>query len=114
MHKLTTALLGIALSLPAIAAAQNSPQQQDKKNTQQEQNQAAMTDEMGGNTMPRHTMLGTVSNNGKNFTSDNKVYLVNNPKELKNYDNQSVSVEFLFNTDNNAIHILSASPAPNQ
>lgn len=114
MKKLTTALLGIALSIPTIALAQNSQQQQDEKNTQQQQNQAAMTDQMGGNTMPKHTMSGMVSNKGTNLTSDNKVYTVSNPKALKGYDNQSVSVEFRFNTDSNTIRVLSVSPAPSQ
>lgn len=115
MDRVTTALLAIALSIPAIAFAQNNGQQQDdSKKTQEQQNQAAMTDQMGGNTMPKHTMSGMVSNNGKTLTSGDKSYIVKNSKALKGYDNQSVSVVFLFNTDSNTIRILSVSPAPSQ
>jgi len=111
MKKLVIALLAAVLFIPAIAFAQNSQQSQDEKNAQQERNQAAQVDEMGGTTLPKHNMTGMVSDNGKTFTSDNKSYVVNNPKSLKNYNGQSVAVVFLFNTDDNTIRILSASPA---
>ncbi len=110
MTKVMTALLAVSLSFPAIALAQNNSGQQDDKTTQAEQNQAAAANVMGTDAQPRQHMAGTVSNNGKNLTSNNKVYTVNNPKALKNYDNKSVAVEFLFNTDNNTIHIISVSP----
>jgi hypothetical protein len=110
MKKLMVAVFVMALFVPAIALARSSGQQDDK-NTQAQQNQAAQTDQMGGNTMPKHNMSGMVSNDGKTFTSDNKSYIVKNPKALKGYDNQSVAVEFRFNTDSNTIRILSVSPA---
>ncbi len=111
MTKVMTALLAVSLSFPAIALAQNNSGQQDDKATQEKQNQAAMANEMGTDTQPRQHMSGMVSDGGKNLTSDNKVYTVNNPKALKNYDNQSVAVVFQFNTDNNTIHIISVSPS---
>ena len=110
MTKVMTAFLAIALSLPAIAFAQNSGQQDDKT-TRAKENQAAMANEMGTDTQPKQHMSGMVSNGGKNLTSENKVYTVNYPKVLKNYDNQSVAVMFQFNTDNNTIHIISVSPS---
>ncbi len=110
MTKVMTALLAIFLSLPAIAFAQNSGQQDDKS-TQNKQNQAAMANEMGTNAQPRQHMSGMVSNGGQNFASDNKIYTVNNPKALKSYDNQSVAVVFQFNTDTNTIHVISVSPS---
>jgi hypothetical protein len=112
MKKVITACLATALFVPAIAIAQNSSQQPNDKNLdQQQQNQSAMSNQMGVTTRPKQTMSGSVTNDGKTFTSDNKSYIVNNPKALKNYDNQSVSVVFQFNSDNNSIHILSVSPA---
>ena len=105
MNKLTTALLAIILSVPALAFAQDSGQT-DKKL----QNDAAMTSTTGEPSPARHNMTGTVSNAGQNFTSDNTTYTVNNPKSLKNYDGQSVKVSFQFNPDTNTIHIIKASP----
>lgn len=78
---------------------------------QQQQNQAAETSEMGGNLQAKHTMSGMVGSNGSTLTSNDKVYTVKNPKALKAYDNQSVTVTYHFNTDQNSIHILSVSPA---
>jgi hypothetical protein len=113
MNKVTIAFLSIALFIPAVAFAQNGGQQDDKK-MQEQQNQAAMASVTGENDQERHTMSGMVSNNGKMFTSGNTIYTVSNPKSLKAYDNQSVTVKFQFNTDSNTIHIVSASPAPGQ
>jgi uncharacterized lipoprotein NlpE involved in copper resistance len=108
MKKMTMALLAIALSVPAMAFAQNSTQ--EDKNTQQQQNQAAEQSQMGSSTLPAKTMSGTVSQDGKSFTSGDKTYMVNNPKSLKAYDNQMVSVKFQYNTDSNTIHILKILP----
>jgi hypothetical protein len=109
-HKVMTAVLAVALSIPAIAFAQNSGQQDDK-NLQEEQNQAAMANMTGGDDQIKHTMSGMVSNNGTTFTSGDTSYVVNNPKSLQAYDNQSVGVSFQFNSDNNTIHIISVSPS---
>ncbi len=108
MSKVITAFLAIVLSVPAIAFAQNSGQQDDKK-MQEQQNQAAMASVTGENDQERHNMSGMVSNDGKMFTSGSTTYTVSNPKALKAYDNQSVSVKFQFNTDSNTIHIVSVS-----
>ncbi len=111
MKKVMLAVLAMALFVPAMAFAQSSQTtDQADRHAQQEANQAAETSEMGMNTMPQHHMTGMVSNDGKQLTSDNTVYRVNNPGALKQYSNQNVTVKFVFNTDNNSIHILSASP----
>jgi hypothetical protein len=109
MKTVMTVLLGVALSMPAIAFAQNTRQQNDK-HQQQEANQAAQENVMGGSAQPQHTMSGMVSNDGRTLTSENTSYVVNNPNALKGRDNQSVTVKFLFDTDNNTIHIVSVSP----
>ncbi len=115
MRKLMTALLAMALAIPMLAFAQSGQMQneqtQDQKNTQAEQNQAASIDQTGQTTMPEHSMTGMVSNGGQSFTSDNKTWVVENPKKLKNYDNQNVSIEFKFDTERNTIHIQSVTPA---
>jgi hypothetical protein len=50
-------------------------------------------------------MTGMVSDAGKTFTNNNTVWTVSNPKALKSYDNQNVTVRFQFNSDNNTIKI---------
>jgi hypothetical protein len=108
MKKLIPALLALALSIPVLAFAQASTQ--EDKNTQAQQNQAAQVDSMGGTTLPSHTMTGTVSNAGSNFTSGDKTYMVSNPKSLKNYSDQSVTVVFKYDADNNKIRIVKVNP----
>lgn len=124
MRKLMTALFAMVLALPVLAFAQSSQSQdqqapadqqmQDQKNTQAQQNQASAIDQTGQTTMPRHSMTGMVSDGGKGFTSDNKTYVVENPKKLAKYDNQNVSIELKFDTEKNTIHVLSVTPAPSQ
>ena len=119
MQKMLTALLAMVLAVPMLMFAQSdqqtqNEQQNNNKQMQQQQNQAAGIDQNGTSTLPKHTMTGMVGNNGKSFTSGSTTYKVNNPKALKNYDNQNVSVRFQFNTDNNTIHVISASPAQSQ
>lgn len=109
MKKVMLASIAVALFIPAMAFAQSNTQQSSKAQ-QAEQNQAAMNDETGSATQTQHTMTGMVSNNGKTLTVGNTSYIVNNPHSLKNYENQSVSVKFLFNTDSNSIHILKVNP----
>lgn len=119
MRKLMTALFAMVLAAPMLAFAQSSQSQdqpanqqmQDQKNTQAQENQAASIDETGQTTMPRHNMTGMVSNGGQSFTSDNKTYVVENPKKLKSYDSQNVSIELKFDTERNTIHVLSVTPA---
>jgi hypothetical protein len=110
MNKVTTVLLAIVLSIPAIAIAQSNSQQDDSQRAQEEANQAAQTSMTGTNTQPRHSMSGMVSNEGKTLTSGNTAYLVDNPKSLSKYDNQPVSVEYVFNTDDNTVHIITVTP----
>jgi hypothetical protein len=110
MNKLMTAFLAIALFIPAMAFAQSGAQQDDKA-TQAQQNQAAQADQMGSTTQPKQTLTGMVSDGGSTLTStDNKIYKVSNPHALKGYDNQSVSVRFIFNTGNNSIRVLKVNP----
>ena len=114
MNKIMTAFLALARSIPAIAFAQDAAQQDNQKLQQQEMNQSAQNDVTGGNTMPHHTMSGTVSNNGKNFTNGDKTYLVENPGKLKGYDNQTVSIKFQFDTEKNEIHVDSVTAGQSQ
>lgn len=109
MNKFLIALLALALFVPAMAFAQSNDHQNDQKEMQQEQNQAAGSNMAGANMQPQHMMTGTVSDHGKKLTSGNVTYPVSNPGTLKNYDNQSVKVKFLFD-QNNTIHILKAMP----
>ncbi len=113
MTKVTTALLAIALSVPAVAFAQSSsPQDNSQQQVQQEQaNQAAANHTNGMNTSPHQMLTGTVSNGGKTFTSSDTAYQVSNPDSLKNYDGQTVSVKFQFNSENNTIRINKVQPA---
>jgi hypothetical protein len=114
-----TALFALVLAAPMMAFAQSSQSQdqpanqqmQDQKNTQAQQNQASAIDTTGQTTMPRHSMTGMVSEGGKGFTSDNKTYVVENPKKLAKYDNQNVSIELKFDTEKNTIRVLSVTPA---
>ncbi len=112
MSKVTTALLAIALSVPAFALAQSSSDQQDGTKAQQTQaSQAAMNSVDGMNTAPHRTMTGMVSDNGSRFTSDNVSYQVSNPDKLKKYDNQNVTVKVHFNTSKNTIGVDKVTPA---
>ena len=112
MTKWTTALLAIALCLPALAFAQDSSQQQSKDQVQQQQaNQAAMNTTQGMNTSPHHEMTGMVNEDGTRFTSDNVSYQVANPDKLKNYANQNVTVKFQSETENNKIKVTKVHPS---
>lgn len=116
MKKIVIAFLALALFIPVAVFAQSDAQpQQTDKAMQQQQNQAAEADQTGATTTPQHKMSGMVSNSGKTLTSGDTSYIVNNPKALKKYDNQSVAVVFQFNpNNNNTIHIISATPAQSQ
>jgi hypothetical protein len=114
MNKIMMALLALALSAPAIAFAQDSGQQDNQKLKQQEMNQSASDQVVGGDTAPHHRMSGTVSNGGQNFTSGDTTYLVENPGKLKGYDNQSVSIKFQFDPEKNKIHVDSVTAGQSQ
>ena len=110
MTKLITVLLAFALSSAAMAFAQDNSKQQNNpdNNSQMEQqsaNQAAENSVNGMNTSPHHTMTGMVGDDGKTFTSNNTTWTVSNPKALKSYQGQNVTVKFQFNSDRNTIRI---------
>lgn len=112
MTKFLTGLLALALVVPAIAFAQNQKQSDTAAQAQrQEANQAAEDQVNGVDTSPHHTMTGMVSQGGKMFTSNNTTWHVSNPSALKNYDNQTVTVKFQFNTDNNSLKIDKVMPS---
>jgi hypothetical protein len=112
MMKFLTGLLALALFVPAIALAQDKSQPDTQSEAQQQRaNQAAADKVNGFDTSPNHSMTGMVSDGGKTFTSDNTVWHVSNPKALKNYDNQNVTVQFQFNTDDNTIRINKVTSA---
>jgi hypothetical protein len=115
MTKVTTALLAIALSVPAVAIAQSSGQQDNSQpQVQQEQANQAASDQMNGmDTSPHQMLTGVVSNGGKTFTSNDTAYQVANSDMLKNYDGQTVSVKFQFNPEKNTIKINKVQP-PNR
>jgi len=106
MTKFLTALLALALVVPALAMAQDKNQADTQSQAErQAANQAAADQVNGVDTSPNHTMTGMVSQGGKMFTSNNTTWTVSNPGALRNYDNQNVTVKFQFNTDNNTIRI---------
>lgn len=107
MNKWTTALLAIALCLPALAFAQQDATQAQKDAA----NQAAMNSQQGMNTSPHHEMTGMVNEDGTRFTSDNVSYQVANPGKLKSYANQNVTVKFQNETEKNMIKITKVNPS---
>jgi hypothetical protein len=116
--KIVSILLAVGLCIPAIAAAQNTQtqnsDQQAQRHEQQEQNQAAAANMTGGSMQNQHHMTGKVIEDGKRFVSDNTSYPIANPKALKKYDNQTVSIEFWFETSTNQLHVTKVSPAKSQ
>jgi hypothetical protein len=111
--KMVIVLLAAVLCIPAIVAAQNtqtqSTDQQAQRHEQQEQNQAASANMNGQSMQNQHHMTGKVIEEGKRFVSDNTSYQVANPKALKKYDNQTVSIEFRFETSTNQLHVTKVS-----
>ena len=59
---------------------------------------SAATEEQG------QTMSGTISADGKTFTSNNTTYKVSNPNSVRPFANQTVTVGYEMDT-NNSIHI---------
>ena len=113
MRKLKIALLAIALSVPALAFAQSSQDQQATPDQVQRQqaNQAAMNQVDGMNTSAHQTMTGMVSSDGKQFTSNNTTYQISNPGALKNYENQNVTIKFQMKTGSNMLKIDKVMPS---
>jgi type II secretory pathway pseudopilin PulG len=120
MKKIMLALLVFALSIPAIAFAQSSTQDQQtqqnqaQQESQAQQNQAAARNEVGTDTFPKHTMSGMVSNDGRTLTSDNKSFQISNPNSLKGHDGQTVTVQYVIDPDRNTLKVLSVSPSQPQ
>jgi hypothetical protein len=107
MNKLMVALLGMALTIPAVAFAQSSQSTDQQKNMQEQENSASQINQTGTGTLAVQHMSGMVSEMGKRFTSSDTAYLVANPKLLQKYDGQNVSVKFQFDPERNQIHVLS-------
>ena len=109
MKKLMTGLLALAFLVPAAVIAQSS--MQDNHQAKQAQaNQAAEESTNGSSTQPERQMIGMVSNGGMTFTHGNTAYQVSNPDKLKGYDNQTMSVDYYYNTDKNSIKISRVNP----
>src|ERR1700727_1655922 len=110
MKKLMTGLLALAFLGPAAAIAQNGMQDDNSKAKQAQANQAAEESTNGSSTQPERQMTGMVSNGGMTFTNGDTAYQVSNPDKLKGYDNQTVSVDYYYNTDKNSIKISRVNP----
>lgn len=120
------ALLVVALAVPSLMLAQNTTTQQPSpanpsmtqppdQNSQPAQpeasepaqpqsDQAAGTAVNGMNSQSGQPMSGTISADGKTFTSNNTTYNISNPASVKAYANQPISVEYEMDT-NNSIRI---------
>ena len=84
---------------------------QDNAQAKQAQaNQAAEESTNGSSTQPERQMVGMVSNGGMTLTHGNTAYQVSNPDKLKGYDNQTVTVDYYYNTDKNSIKISRVTP----
>lgn len=110
MKKLMTGLLALAFLVPAAAIAQNGMQDDNSKTKQAQANQAAEEATNGSSTQPERQMTGMVSNGGMTLTKGDTAYQVSNPDKLKAYDNQSVTVDYYYNTDKNSIKISRVNP----
>lgn len=114
------ALLTIALTLPTVALAQSTtsqpsdqssptmtPPDQNSQTAQPQATQPQMPSDQtaasgvsGADTQAGQTMSGTISSDGKTFTSNNTTYSVSNPNSVKAYANQPISVEYEMDTNN--------------
>lgn len=80
---------------------QNSPAVQPQATQpQMPSDQTTATGVNGTNTQAGQTMSGTISADGKTFTSNNTTYNVSNPNSVKAYANQPISVEYEMDTNN--------------
>lgn len=80
---------------------QNSPAAQPQATQpQMPSDQTTATGVNGTNTQAGQTMSGTISADGKTFTSNNTTYNVSNPNSVKAYANQPISVEYEMDTNN--------------
>ena len=67
---------------------------------QMQSDQTAAAGANGMNSQPGQAMSGTISTDGKTFTSNNTTYTVSNPNSVKAYAGQPVSVEYEIDTNN--------------
>jgi uncharacterized membrane protein YfhO len=114
MKKTTFAIVALAFAIAIPALAQNtttSPagtQASPAIGQQPSQNgaQTAQSPDSAVNagSMDSQTMAGTISADGKSFTSNGKTYTVSNPNSVKPYANQPVTVGYEMDT-NNSIRI---------
>jgi len=105
--------LAFAMAMPALAQnttqppAQSSPttgQQSDQNSSQPTQSPQNGASAGSADSQTSQTMTGTISADGKTFTSNGTSYTVSNPNSVKPYANQPVTVGY--ETDaNNAIRI---------
>ena len=98
MKSLVVSVAVLALSLPIVA--QDTTKQNNNQPNQSQQNQT--------NAKNDKNMSGKVSSNGKTFTddADSKKYQVNNPDELKDYEDQHVAVIVAVDPDTGDLHII--------
>jgi hypothetical protein len=116
------ALLVVALAVPSLMLTQNTTTQQPNpanpsmtpppdQNSQSAQpdtsqpaqtqsDQAAGTGVNGMNSKSAQMMSGTLSADGKTFTSNNTTYTISNPASVKAYANQPISIEYEMDTNN--------------
>jgi hypothetical protein len=110
MKKLLAVLAVFALSLAVMARPQSGSQPSDQSSPSQSQTKPS--DQGQSNTSSAtgqgQKMTGTVSKDGKSFTSDSdsKKYKVSNPDALQGHEGQQVSLILAVDPDTNTIHII--------
>lgn len=116
--------LAAAIAMPAFAQSSSSQpmnqtnpamtQSPDQNSTQEQRGasqpaqtqsaQPAGSDANGMNSQSGQTMSGTISTDGKQFSSNNTTYNISNPNSVKAYANQPITVGYEMDT-NNSIRI---------
>lgn len=130
MKTLMSVCLALGLALPVLAWTQDTSQQggqsqqsqptQSQPSTQGQpstQSQPSTQNQQGSQAQNKQQMSGTVSNNGKTFTSDkdNKSYKIANPDALKGQESQHVTMFVTVDPDTGDLHVVQlVSPAPPQ
>jgi hypothetical protein len=110
MKKLLAVLAVFALSLAVMARPQSGSQPSDQSSPSQSQTKPS--DQGQSNTSSAtgqgQKMTGTVSKDGKSFTSDSdsKKYKVSNPDALQGHEGQQVSLILAVDPDTNTVHII--------
>jgi hypothetical protein len=114
MKKLLAVLAVFALSLAVMARPQSGSQPSDQSSPSQsqtkpsDQGQSNTSSATGQGQSQGQKMTGTVSKDGKSFTSDSdsKKYKVSNPDALQGHEGQQVSLILAVDPDTNTIHII--------